>query len=512
MDTFDNLTASISEIDSLEFNPSQVVASGHNRLQQAVKALAPLITATESGEGNATDVQCSSSTRQKGTVFDETIDLRDPAGHLFMIKVMEKLQMPIGRGRRENPENAYKRLRAVLANGIHCRYHRDPASVFHYRKDNAYGNRTTWLSGRRIGLTVDLLEQEGLVTRTIGWRHHLSTYEITPKLMDIARDCGVTVDSLTLRLPAHKLVRLYGPKPKRLYRGQRRKANLIDFWPTPETERMVAELQAMNEFLVRQDIVLALSPEDEQGWTARLNKEYESDEIEDRGGALFRKPELIKTDLYRVFNNGSDSDFESFDQGGRLYGGFWINTPKHLRPKITINGQPTVELDYPAYHINMLYNERGLDCEGYAYDMPEIVEYERKRGLKPRTYKSCIKQYTQAMVNCKKGGRPSRIKLKEGSAPLPDFDPIEIIRMIERRHSPIKDAFRSNAGLRLQRIDSDIAMEVITAAKEEGWVALPVHDSFIATVDNQDKLKAIMEECYWKRFNCGICVETPLLD
>ena len=44
----------------------------------------------------------------------------------------------------------------------------------------------------------------------------------------------------------------------------------------------------------------------------------------------------------RIFNNGS------FDEGGRFYGGWWERVPSRYRSHITIDGMPTVEMNYAA--------------------------------------------------------------------------------------------------------------------------------------------------------------------
>ena len=62
----------------------------------------------------------------------------------------------------------------------------------------------------------------------------------------------------------------------------------------------------------------------------------------------------------------------SFKFGGRSYGALHQSLRKELRPHIHINGNGTVEVDYSAYHIRMLYHKEGIDfredpyvvCEG----------------------------------------------------------------------------------------------------------------------------------------------------
>jgi hypothetical protein len=352
-------------------------------------------------------------------------------------------------------------------------------------------------------LTTNLLEHAGLLTRDVHpGKRKPSFYSVTGDLLEWAAELGVSRAYLTKRLKDDDIIRLYGPKPKRRKKGARAKGERIDFVHTDQTHGWLAELKTYNDFIFAQEIGLDLSPEEEAEWAVSLNKD------DDVSGIDFRMPELLQTDLCRIFNNGVlGSVQQAFNQGGRFYGGWWINAPSRFRPRITINGSSTVELDYSGYHINMIYHEHGLECEGEPYTLPDIAESERQHGSEPGTYRSCIKQYTQALINCDKGGRPSQIDLDEGTELPPLYGPSRIIEMIEQRHRPIASAFRTNAGLRLQRIDSDIAMEVITTAMNEGWVALPVHDSFIAPAEHRERLLSIMNDSYTKRLRYVIAIK-----
>lgn len=427
----------------------------------------------------------------RGTLFDSTIDFHDPEGRALTSAVLQILGNGAGRGRRENPEHRYARVRAIIANGLSCHHNRERPLVAYSRMHTAkmYRKGPQWLSGKAAGKTmartVDRLHAADLLTLNRGaWKRGASTFAVTSKLLNLAEECGVTVKSITQRVPSSELVRLYASKPKRKPWEQKRKGERMTFLPTPETLQMTADLQEINDFLSQQDISVELSPAEEREWAAKLNADPE------HRGSRFLVPDFAQTDLYRVFNNGS------FYQGGRLYGGWWINAPKRFRPRISINGRPTVELDYAGCHINMLYHERDRECDGCPYELPEIVEYEAKLGFEPDTFRHCVKQYTQALINCRKRGRPSDIELEEGTEFPPDFRPIDVVRMIQARHRPIAEAFRSNAGLRLQRIDSDIAMKIVKTARKEGWVALPIHDSFIASENYADRLECLMKEEY----------------
>ena len=55
-----------------------------------------------------------------------------------------------------------------------------------------------------------------------------------------------------------------------------------------------------------------------------------------------------------------------------------------------------------------------------------------------------------------------------------------MLAAIEKRHKPISEAFCSDAGVRLMRIDSELILSALAAANDEGFGALPIHDSLIA--------------------------------
>jgi hypothetical protein len=57
----------------------------------------------------------------------------------------------------------------------------------------------------------------------------------------------------------------------------------------------------------------------------------------------------------RVFNNNS------FYEGGRFYGGWWQRIDGKIRKDIRINNIATVEIDYSAIHVVMLYALMGID-------------------------------------------------------------------------------------------------------------------------------------------------------
>jgi hypothetical protein len=425
----------------------------------------------------------------KGTWFDEAFDFRDPEGEVLVREVLALIGVTETRTRkrREPDENNHQAaVRRVLANGLRCHHFRRPPLVAYFRKADAYSGGPGWLRGESMSRTVDGLLRAGLLNASLGrWGGVSSTYHVTEKLSELARACAVTDHSFTMRLPLKRLVRL---------REGGSGTPQIVFKPTVETFRWACRLHAYNAFVACQDVGLALTNEEEAEWVRHWTEKRKRRRDGEWDGCRLFRPELIQADLYRQFNNGS------FEQGGRLYGGWWINTPKALRRKITINGEPTVELDFSGCAIRMLYHERGLDYQGDPYRLEAISAYEAKQGLPPNHFREGVKAITQALINDQNGKEPEQIQLPDGLSFRPGFKRSEVRRMIEGKHAPIADAFGTGAGLRLQRLDSDLALAIVSELRNQGVLALPIHDSFLVSREHKYKTGVLMSRLYRDKF------------
>ena len=72
----------------------------------------------------------------------------------------------------------------------------------------------------------------------------------------------------------------------------------------------------------------------------------------------------------RVFNEGLAANWK---RGGRFYRGWWQQIDKEDRCKIYINDKPTLEVDFKAFHPNLLSNELGVKLSGDPYDLGKLV-------------------------------------------------------------------------------------------------------------------------------------------
>ena len=115
-----------------------------------------------------------------------------------------------------------------------------------------------------------------------------------------------------------------------------------------------------------------------------------------------------------------------------------------------------------------------------AFDGPG----DHRRGI--------VKEYVNAIINDRDGTywmSPDKIKALGISR-------TELDRRVRRLHAGIAHHFHTDAGLRMQFVDSQIAEGVMLNLMERGIVVLPIHDSFIVQAPFVGDLKREMETVF----------------
>lgn len=234
-----------------------------------------------------------------------------------------------------------------------------------------------------------------------------------------------------------------------------------------------------------------------KGCNRTLLKSMSSAEIERLLNTEFRLKDIgienvqIRLDnetLYRVFSRGA----QSLKYGGRAYGALYQTIPSDLRKTIRINDEPTVEIDYSAYHIRMLYHMKGLD---YRKD-PYIA-------CAGKEYRDVFKCASLTLINARdeataKGA--TREELKNRGIPLPHKkEPLNwLLEKFKEAHEPIAEFICADMGVRLQNIDSHIMNAILVRLMDREILGLNVYDSVIVAQQYEDILKEAMIEEYEK--------------
>ena len=187
---------------------------------------------------------------------------------------------------------------------------------------------------------------------------------------------------------------------------------------------------------------------------------------------------------HRVFSNNSWKD------GGRFYGSWWLQLPSEWRKHIRINNKPTTEIDFSCLHIIFLYAKVKInywkDIGRDAYDLTSLG-YEMDDKLR-----DFLKIVLLTSINCEKGKNKDIEKARASVQHHMNKNKTEYVWVKERGidikqlimdfaeyHKPIKKYFYSGAGLSLQYIDALIAEMVLKHFTTFKIPVLCVHDSFV---------------------------------
>jgi hypothetical protein len=245
--------------------------------------------------------------------------------------------------------------------------------------------------------------------------------------------------------------------------------SLIDYQDCPLTDRLRQEVETINRQL--ETSAVGFSGPDlrrDGNWWIIGETHY------------FSAPPRLR----RVFSRAS------FDMGGRAYGP-WQSLPARHRAMMLINGEATLEPDFVALHPSIAYALRDVHFVGDPY---ETAEFPRNYGKAGFNIALNAKSHSSA-----RAAIAHDLNLDMASA-------TKLLRAITLKHRAVSDLFFSDAGVRLMRIDSDIALNTVTSCQIKGIPVLPVHDSFITPARHAGQTAEIMEACFASRFpQSGTC-------
>jgi len=237
----------------------------------------------------------------------------------------------------------------------------------------------------------------------------------------------------------------------------KRDGRLVDYRDTARTEKQRRNLQAIDEAIDGADLDIDAGERD--GNVVRFGDH-----------AVY--PAMRS--LYRVFN-------DQWDRGGRFYGPWWQNVKSKDRPAITIDGEATVEEDYPEHHARLLYRVTGNRLEGPAYDIDGWPRDIVKVGF---------------FITLNAKSKQAAVWAVVGETGLDPAQAGQLIEDIKKRHRPVAQYFHNDWGAKLMNIDSGMAEQVLLDLLGKGIIALPIHDSFIVQERHRGQLQDAMNTAF----------------
>lgn len=230
---------------------------------------------------------------------------------------------------------------------------------------------------------------------------------------------------------------------------------------------------------------------------------------------LGRNTEPSKELLYpRVSAVFSRKDFNC---GGRLYsiakrGIGFQSLSQEQRKTITINDEPTIELDFCGLHISMLYAIMGIQIQkdpysGLAKELRPLYKTLLLRLLNAASIGGTVKSMIDTVRKLKNKPFLSLKDFKflscvEQQAPAW----LVLIAELMEQHKPVRRFFGSDCGVYLQRLDGEMMLNIITKLTSDGIPSLPIHDSVIVPISAQGKAIEVMKEVYrrYMGFDCEV--------
>lgn len=186
----------------------------------------------------------------------------------------------------------------------------------------------------------------------------------------------------------------------------------------------------------------------------------------------------MQTTMTRIFNNGS------YNEGGRFYCQLQ-NLPKKQRNNLRFDSEPTIEIDFSGMHPHLLYHLQGDDFRGDPY---EIEGFDR----------DAVKVAFNTLINRdsnKHKGKAAKSLARNLNITMVQATLLE--NALYRLHQRIAGHFNTGYGLRLQRLDSQIAYDVMMHFFIEiKRPVLMIHDSAIVSVRDVETLKLCMVDSY----------------
>lgn len=400
---------------------------------------------------------------------------RHPENCAFLNTVIEGLRGSEQRKRARKPQDESKwiaSIQALLANLVagHLNVVNRNSFVAVSFDKNAYNS--TDISHAAITQCKNYLLDRGYIDLAIGYYRvdrsgvdffgRRSRMRATADLRQLMNASGINRRSLTR--PVSELIQIRKP------------INGLSAMPQ-EVEDSRAILRAINSRLAETEIHIH-DAFVEMIAKGRVENEGEySDELHRK---LDYAGDFTATSLYRVFKY-------DWLRGGRIYGGWWMSLPKPVRPYLTINQSPVVELDYRTLHPALLYRRAKADCPHDPY-IVEGWETPKMRKLGKRTFNRLLNRLEEnpsKRLHIK--AAPGDRELMPRSLPFKSY-----LSSFVSGLEPVHPWLGTGAGIQLQREDSLLALHVLKAMEAGGIPVLPIHDSFIVPIENEAELHTAM--------------------
>ena len=280
-----------------------------------------------------------------------------------------------------------------------------------------------------------------------------------PRLIEfLEKECGWSLATISYHNEA-ETIRM------RSKRDANKKRTFVSYDDPPDVKRQRKVLQRYNAFMAEQDIQIPT-------------------------------PVGFMRDVFMTRRTFTD---ESWQLGGRLFGGGFQQLSKEDRKRITINGEPVVELDIKSCHATMAFAHVGIDW--YVQSNQDLYSRLEEDGW-PR---DVVKKAFNIMMNA-----PSRLSaigsLKDQQRKtgflfndgMTDFKgwSSHLVRSIQDAYPELEDVFYAELGNHFMNKEGNICMAIAEWAVRERVPVLTIHDGSICPLTANNKIKGALSDYF----------------
>jgi len=186
--------------------------------------------------------------------------------------------------------------------------------------------------------------------------------------------------------------------------------------------------------------------------------------------------------------------------------------PKEERPKLLLNGEKVIELDYSASHPHILYAWAGAQCPDDFYERvmakcgcsKEIAKDIVLISINIPAETSLIGAVNNTARNKNKATGESTLydNLKKSGLKAK-----EVVAAFKEAHPLIAKWVYSASANKLMLVESDILTSVLLKLMKLGIPALPVHDSVVVLSQNEDVARRVMRETFREHTGFDIAIK-----
>ena len=279
-----------------------------------------------------------------------------------------------------------------------------------------------------------------------------------PRLIDfLEKKCGWSLATIGYHNAA-ETIRM------RSKRDTNKKRTFVSYDDTPDVKRQRQVLQRYNAFMAEQDIQIPT-------------------------------PVGIMRDVFMTRRTFTD---ESWQLGGRLFGGGFQQLSKEDRRRITINGEPVVELDIKSCHATMAFAHVGIDW--YAQSNQDLYSRLEKDGWPRDVVKKAFNimmnapSRSSAIGSLKDQQRKTGFLFNDGMTDFKGWSS-HLVSLIQEAYPELEDVFYAELGKHFMNKEGSICMAIAEWAVDKKVPVLTIHDGFVCPVSSQSLVeKKIVEE------------------